>query len=265
MIKPLDLSIVIPVYNSRDCLPNLVRQINSVLAQMSCSYEIIMVNDSSRDNSWNVIQQLASNDTHIRGFSLRKNFGQDSALMAGLNNMRGRYAVIMDDDLQHDPSFIPALLDEIEKGYDVVYGKYTQKKQAIWKNVGSWINGKAATALLKKPNHVYLSPYKIIASSVVKEICKYEGAYPYIDGLLFRVTDRFSQVNIEHHKRFAGKGNFTLIKSVLLFSNLATNFSVLPLRLATFCGLFTSACGIILALAMFMYRILNPGWPARLQ
>ncbi len=262
MGQSVDISIVVPVYNSSGCLPELVRRINEAVAHMNRSFEIILVNDSSKDDSWNVICRLAGADRRVRGILLRKNFGQDAAIMAGLNEIRGNYAVIMDDDLQHDPCYIPKLYAEIEKGFDVVYGKYIFKRQAQWKNAGSWLNDKAATFLLKKPADVYLSPYKIIAFTVVSEICKYQGAYPYVDGLLFRVTNRFSQVAIEHHDRVAGKGNYTLIRSLMVWSNLATNFSVFPLRLATAVGLAAAAGGIILALAMFIERLINPNWPA---
>jgi polyisoprenyl-phosphate glycosyltransferase len=257
----MDLSIVIPVYNSQDCLAELVKRITTVLGPAGRSFEIILVNDGSTDKSWEVIRTCAAAQHVVRGVSLRRNFGQDGALMAGLNQMQGRYAVIMDDDLQHDPRYILFLLAEIEKGFDVVYAKYSQKRQAWWKNAGSSFNDKAATFLLKKPAHVYLSPYKIIAAPVVKEICKYQGAYPYVDGLLFRVTSHFSQILIEHQKRFSGKSHFTLIKSILVWSNLVTNFSVLPLRFATIVGLCTAAGGIFMAFIMVIQRLINPDWP----
>jgi len=262
MSRSIDLSIVVPVYNSQDCLKELVRRINESLMTINRSFEIILINDGSSDMSWDVIRSLASAGNNVRGISLRKNFGQDAALMAGLGEIRGRYAVIMDDDLQHDPKYIPGLITEIEKGFDVVYGRYAQKRQAWWKNAGSWFNDKVATFLLKKPANVYLSPYKIIAVEAVREICKYQGAYPYVDGLLFRVTNRFSQIAIEHQDRYAGKSHYTVLRSILVWSNLATNFSIFPLRIATFLGLLASACGIVMALFMLIHRLINPDWPA---
>jgi polyisoprenyl-phosphate glycosyltransferase len=166
MIHMHKISIVIPVYNSEECIEELVSEIDAALD----TYELILVNDCSSDSSWLRIEEAASGNEKITGINLRKNFGQDNALMAGLNHATGDYVVIMDDDLQHSPSDIPVLYEKIREGYDVVYANFAAKKQARWKNFGSWLNGKLAEIVIHKPAWIYLSPFKIIDKQVVDEI-----------------------------------------------------------------------------------------------
>jgi polyisoprenyl-phosphate glycosyltransferase len=252
----------VPVYNSQDCLAELSQRIGKVFDQMGAEYELILVNDCSTDASWQKILAIAGANPSIKGLSFRKNFGQDNALMAGLRPAQGDYIIIMDDDLQHDPAYIPALAKEISTGFDVVYASYSVKKQSMWKNMGSWFNGKVAQIVLGKPANVYLSPFKIIRKGVVQEICKYEGAYPYVDGLLFRVTSSFSQVKVEHRERYKGSGGYTFLKSLRVWSYLATNFSIFPLRLATVLGLFSAFGGAVLGIFFLAQRLLDPTVPS---
>lgn len=250
-----EVSVVVPVYNSESCLEELARKLTDVLDRSGRSYEIILVNDGSHDSSWQKIAELSLKHDRLTGINLRKNFGQDNALMAGLNHSSGAAVIIMDDDLQHDPADIPALLAELDKGFDVCYARLDTKKQSWFKNFGSWVNDKAANVVLKKPAGVYLSPYKAITRPVVEEMTKYEGPYPYIDGLLFRVTRNITQVTVEHHGRHAGKGNYTLAKAILVWLKLATNFSVTPLRAATFVGFTCSGFGFLFAILFSVRRI----------
>lgn len=257
----VECSVVVPVYNSEDCIEELCSRLKEAFNSMETSHEVILVNDASRDNSWQKIVALAKKDKNIKAINLRKNFGQDSAIMSGLNNCNGSAVIIMDDDLQHDPADIPNLLAELKKGYDVVYARFAEKKQKLWKNLGSWFNGIFANIVIKKPRHIYLSPFKAIDRKVVDEIINYNGPFPYIDGLLFRVTDNISQKDAEHYERFAGKTNYNLWKSIRVWLSLATNFSVIPLRLATFLGLSFSLFGFVLALAFFIYKLVHPQIP----
>jgi len=257
----LKISVVVPVYNSEDCLAELARSLTDVLDNSGKSYEIILVNDCSLDHSWQNITRLCDVYGKLKGINLRRNFGQDSAIMAGLNYSSGESIIIMDDDLQHDPADIRLLLGGLEKGHDVCYARFNSKKQSRFKNFGSWLNDKVANVILKKPKEIYLSPYKAIKRGVVDEIVNYDGPYPYVDGLLFRVTRNITQVTVEHHERCAGEGNYNLIKSVRVWLRLATNFSVTPLRIATFLGFMSSGIGFILAL-YFVYRKLMGSPPA---
>lgn len=268
MASGIQISVVIPVYKSADCLPELMQRLTDVLKPMGKPYEILLVNDCSPDNSWDVMVGLCDEYSSLKAISLRKNFGQDSALMAGLSRSLGEEIIIMDDDLQHDPVDIPALLAEMEKGYDVCYAKFDTKKQTWFKNFGSWVNDKAANIVLRKPSHVYMSPYKALKRQVVMELLRYDGPYPYVDGLLFRVTQNITQIMVRHHERYSGRGNYNLIRSLAVWSKLATNFSVLPLRIATVLGFIVSAIGLLLAAYFAVRRIalgLGPaGWASQI-
>jgi glycosyltransferase involved in cell wall biosynthesis len=178
--------------------------------------------------------------------------------MTGLRIARGLHIVIMDDDLQHDPRYIPIMLKKAEQGWDVVYADFRGKCQSKWKNLGSWLNGKVAEWLIGKPKALYLSAYKIISADVAALICDYDGPDPYLDGLLFQVTSRICNIPAEHHKRFAGRSTYTFWKSVGVCARLAFSFSVMPLRLVSLCGFALAALGLIFAVIVVLYRLLYP-------
>jgi undecaprenyl-phosphate 4-deoxy-4-formamido-L-arabinose transferase len=253
-----DLSIVIPVYGSQDCLHPLIQAIAQALVPTGRNYEVILVNDCSPDQSWKVIRALCQDHPNVIGIDLRRNFGQDNAILTGLRFARGRFIAIMDDDLQHHPSDLPDLLNKIEEGYDVVYADFRVKRQKVWKNLGSWFNGKFAEWVIKKPREIYLSPYKMIDKEVADMICRYDGPNPYVDGLLFQVTSRITQLPVEHHLRFAGKSNYTFWGSVRVWTRMAFSFSVQPLRLVSWFGFIFAFLGLLLALVVIGYRLLFP-------
>jgi undecaprenyl-phosphate 4-deoxy-4-formamido-L-arabinose transferase len=253
------LSIVVPVYRSAECLGPLIAAIAAVLRPAGWSYEVVLVNDGSPDRTWDVVADLCHDHPEVVGVDLRRNFGQDNAILTGLRLARGRAVAIMDDDLQHDPGDLPALLAALDGGgADVVYAAFAVKRQAPWKNLGSWFNGKVAEWVLDKPKGLYLSPYKVLRREVAELICRYEGPDPYVDGLLFQVTSRFARVPVEHHERHAGRGHYDLRRSIAVWARLATGFSVRPLRLVAWCGLILGACGGLLAVVVVLYRMLYP-------
>jgi glycosyltransferase involved in cell wall biosynthesis len=246
------ISVVVPVFNSADCLPELTRRIHGVLQE---NYELILVNDHSSDNSWEVICGLFKEYKTVAGVNLRINSGQDNALMAGLQQTRGDFVVIMDDDLQHAPEDILKLYDQCLEGYDVCYADFSKKKQAWWKNLGSWFNGKMGEFILNKPRHIYLSPFKIIRKEVVKEIYRYNGPYPYVDGLILTITDNLTQTPVQHHGRFAGCSTYSLKKSLAVWTKHMTGFSVLPLRFSSMIGILSAFIGFLLAVYYILYSI----------
>jgi undecaprenyl-phosphate 4-deoxy-4-formamido-L-arabinose transferase len=253
-----ELSIVVPVYRSAECLKPLVAAITAALEPRGITYEVCLVNDGSPDRTWDVVEELCDTHPEVVGIDLRKNFGQDNAIITGLRFVRGRAVAIMDDDLQHDPADLPALLAKLEEGPDIVYADFRIKRQAPWKNLGSWFNGKVAEWVLDKPKGIYLSPYKVLRREVAELICRYDGPEPYIDGLLFQVTSRFAQVRVEHHPRYAGRSNYNLIRSIAVWARLATGYSVRPLRLVTWFGLGLGTLGGLLAIVVILYRLLYP-------
>lgn len=242
-----EISIVIPVYNSHECVAEISRQIKDAMEKLGVTYEQIMVNDCSRDSSWDEIKKVCAENKNVIGINLRKNGGQDSAILAGLNYAQGNYVVIMDDDLQHSPYDIAKLYEEAKKGFDVVYADFDSKKQKLWKNLGSWFNGKISEIALDKPKNIYLSPFKIICRGVVQEMIKFNNLFPYIDGLIFQVTKNITQIPVEHHKREMGKSNYNLIKSIKVFLRMLFGFSTMPLYITFHAGLLSALAGIALA------------------
>ena len=245
------ISVVIPVYNSEDNLEELMKQIAAALKKKK--YQVVLVNDRSRDRSWQVMIALKKKYTSLTAVNLRKNSGQDNAIMAGLRHAEGDVIIIMDDDLQHSPLDIPILVETLEKeGADVCYANFKQRKQAVWKNIGSWFNGKIAEIAIDKPRGVYLSSFKAIRGEVIQEVILYRGSFPYLDGLLFMVTDNFTEVSIEHHKRFSGSSNYNLVRSVSVFLKLLTSFSIIPLRIASYVGFLVTLAGAGLGIYFFV-------------
>lgn len=260
------LSIVVPVYRSATILPLLVEKIQQEMreANLLDSFELVLVNDASPDNSWQVICALAAQYPFVKGITLRRNFGQHNATMAGLNHAVGDIIVVMDDDLQHPPEAINRMIYALNEGYDVCYTCYLNRKHATWKKLGSAFNNWVATHLLGKPKGLYLSSFKAIRKEVVTEIIKYDGPYAYLDGLILDVTRAITTVEIEHQERHEGQGNYNLRRSLSLWLKMATSFSVIPLRFTSLMGLFFSGLGLLLAILLiiqkFTLNLMPIGW-----
>jgi len=243
----VELSVVVPVYNSEACLEELNRQIADALSGIP--HELILVDDQSSDGSWQVIRRLCQRDPTITGIGLRKNAGQDNAILCGLRRARGAFVAVMDDDLQHSPYDIPALYGRCKAlDLDVCYARFPVIKEAWWKKAGSWLNGRLAEVVIAKPKHLYLSPFKVMRREIAEEVVKYTGPFPYVDGLILGVTRNVGQTDLPHNERYRGKGNYTMAKSVLVFLRVATGFSVWPLRFSSYLGITCSLCGFALAL-----------------
>ena len=262
----MQLSIIVPVYRSAPCLPELVRRIDADVGPHFDSIELILVNDCSPDDSWEVITRLAEQYPFVTGINLRKNVGQDNAIMCGLQHCCGDVAIIMDDDLQHDPADIPALYREAQRGFDVVYAHFDRKQQAGWKNLGSWFADRVAVFLLDKPPHIYMSPYKAIRRAVVDQIIKYDGPFTYVDGILFTITSNITQIPATHRPRYAGASTYNLVRSIRVWLKLATSFSVIPLRIVSLLGgviaLFSFVMGFVFIIQALWFERPVEGWPS---
>jgi undecaprenyl-phosphate 4-deoxy-4-formamido-L-arabinose transferase len=255
------ISVIVPVYNSADCLDALVGSLQATLESAGGGFQVILVDDASSDGSWARIQALARQHREVLGLRFRRNFGQDNAIMAGLRRAEGRTVVIMDDDLQHDPADVPRLVERVEAGFDVCFADFGAKQQLWWKNLGSWINDLAARVVLRKPRHLYLSPFKAISADVVREIQRHDGPFPYVDGLLFLVTRHMTQIEAVHHRRHAGRGNYDLVRFGAVWLKLVTGFSGLPLRLAAYLGFAFAVVGGLMAIGVLVTKILRPEAP----
>lgn len=264
--ETLAVSVVVPVYRSAMILPHLVQEVSETMQSLGLedNFELILVNDFSPDDSWAVICQLAAQNSCVKGITLRRNFGQHNATMAGLNQARGDRVIIMDDDLQHSPRYIGTLLEALDGGYDVCYTRYLNRQHELWKKAGSKFNDWVATYVLDKPKGLYLSSFKALDAGVVKEIIRYDGPYAYVDGLILDVTRSITSVDIEHKARHEGNGNYNLRRSLSLWLKMATSFSVLPLRAAMLVGFGLSLLSLIFLVVVIAQKILHPetqaGW-----
>lgn len=251
------LSVVIPVYHGAITITRLVETVQEQLR--TYNFEIILINDGSKDASEKVCLDLSKQFQNITFLSLRKNFGEFNAVMCGLNYTKGDYTVTIDDDFQNPPSEIIKLLETAEKGnFDVVYGQYDEKKHTNFRNLGSWMVNQITTSLFDKPADLYLSSFKIIKKEVVKEICKYDGPYPYIDGLIFNITDNVGKVTVMHNDRNHGESNYNFKRLASLFLNIIFGYSLLPVRLALFLGLFAAFVALILLVLQSLNIIDHP-------
>ena len=256
------LSFVIPVYNSEKTIEKVIKEIEIEASKLNSKYylEIILANDYSKDNSLQVCKNICNDKPFVKLVSFSKNFGQHNALMAGIKIASGDYIISMDDDLQTPPNEMGKLIDELEKNnYDVVFAKYKTENKSIFRIFGSFINDKMANILVDKPKNITTSSYFIIKKYIANEIIKYDNAYPYLGGLIFRVTQNVGNVLIGHKGRKIGKSNYTLKKLLQLWFSGFTNFSVKPLRVSSLFGLFFSITGFIYLLIIIIKKIINPG------
>ena len=254
MIGP-ELSLVIPVYNGSRTIGPLVEQTAKIFG--STSFEIVLVNDGSADDSETVCAQLAERFPQTVTFvHLSRNFGEHSAVLAGFTQARGRYIAVLDDDGQNPPEEVIRMLDELKrKNYDVVYGHYIEKKHSWFRNLGSRFNDRIATLMLHKPKDLYLSSFKVMNRFLVNEIIKYRGPYPYTDGLIYRVTRNIGQIPVEHRASQSGPSRYTLRRLVRLWLNMFLNFSIQPLRISVYVGLFASCLSIVALVAILIDKL----------
>ena len=227
------LSIIIPVYNSEKTIGSLVRSLFEELSALE--FEVILVNDGSKDQSEAVCESLATGHRNVTLVSLRKNFGEFNAVICGLNHAVGAFSILIDDDFQNPPAEIKKLLSVAQsESFDVVYSYYAEKQHSVFRNLGSWLANVVATWLLDKPKKLYLSSFKILKRELVQEVIKYRGPFPYIDALIFRVTNHVGTVQVQHAKRSNGRSNYSLRKLISLFLVILFCYSVKPLRLILF-------------------------------
>src|SRR5215212_3147131 len=237
------LSIVIPVYNGAESIAELVSALEQL--EIPGGHEIVLVNDSSRDNSLAVCRGLVEHArVPITLLDLSRNYGEHNAVMAGLRQAGGAHVITMDDDLQNPPEEVERLLAFAqESGCDAVYTYYDEKQHAIWRNLGSRFTNWVAGFVLDKPKGFYLSSFRCISAFVVREITRYEGPFPYVDGLILQVTQDIDRLLVTHLPRAVGRSNYTPRRLTRLWLSMFVNFSVMPLRLSTMTGFVLSLVG----------------------
>ena len=260
-------SFVIPCYNSSESIRHVVELTMEEMEKMNRrEFEFVLVNDySSSTKTMPVLKKLAEEYPCVTVLNLAKNAGQHNAIMAGLNYAKGDILIGMDDDMQTHPSQLPYLFEELEKGYDIVYGYYPEKKHSAFRNFGSWVNYISVRILIGKPKELKTSSYWVALKFVRDSVIEYQAPYAYIQGLFLRTTRNISCIPIQHFQREEGESNYTFKRLLKLWSNII-GFSITPLRLTEYCGFGLSLLSIIAAVVVLIRKILNPamalGWPS---
>lgn len=254
------ISFVIPCYRSAATLPGVVREIKDTMKTFEgYEYEIVLVNDSPPDDTFETIREICRQNRNVTGIDLARNFGQHNALMAGFHYIKGEIVICLDDDGQTPADEAGKLIEAIEGGADVVYAKYAHKHHSGFRNFGSHINEVMTRLMLGKPKELYVSSYFAAKRFVVEEMIRYQYAYPYVIGLVLRTTQNIVNVEVAHRDRTAGTSGYTLGKLLGLWFNGFTAFSVKPLRIATMTGAVCAAAGFLYGIYTIIKKIfINP-------
>lgn len=257
------LSLVIPLYQSAEGLDALFAELSQLVVPEG--FEVVFVNDGSPDQTAEKCRGLLPVAAFpARLVDLMRNFGEHNAVLAGYRHARGAFIVNIDDDLQNPPAEAIRLFRHArDHGFDAVYTRFSEKQHAGWRNLGSWMANKVADLVLDKPKGLYLSSFRCITASVALAITRYEGPYPYIDGLISQVTENIGSIQVRHDGRRFGSSNYNFRRLVRLWMNMVFNFSVMPLRAALLLGLATAGLGLVLTVATVVESVAThtpPGW-----
>lgn len=250
------LSVVVPVYNGAKTIASLVEAL--AVLDVPGGLQLVLVNDASPDNSLAVCRALCEkNQVALTLVNLQRNFGEHNAVMAGYAHAEGEYVINMDDDLQNPPEEVLKLWHYTQSGdFDVVYTRYDKKNHAGWRNIGSWLTNKCADVVIDKPQGLYLSSFRCLHARVVRGVLGYTGPFPYIDGLIFQVTQNVGSLTVAHYPRAEGQSNYTVKKLVRLFLSMLLNFSVIPLRIGTVVGAALAVTGAFFLLWVLIEALL---------
>jgi glycosyltransferase involved in cell wall biosynthesis len=259
------ISVVIPVYNGAGCLPELIAALEPMLGSMAERNEVLLVNDGSRDRSWEIICALQAGRPWLRGIDLMRNYGQHNALLCGIRAARYDVIVTMDDDLQHPPEEVPKLLAKLAEGYDVVYGTPEREQHGLWRDVASQATKLALQGAMGAETAKYASAFRAFRTELREAFATYNGPFPVVDVLLTWATARFTAVVVQHEPRRVGVSTYTVRKLLTHALNMLTGFSVLPLQLASLIGFAFTLFGFaVLAWVLGRYVIQGgsiPGFP----
>jgi glycosyltransferase involved in cell wall biosynthesis len=253
-------SVVIPVYNSEGSLRLLIERLAAALPAFATAFEVILVNDASRDKSWEVISQLVQDYAWVRGINLMRNYGQHNALLCGIRSANYELVLTIDDDLQHPPEELHRLIAKLDEGFDVVYGTPQREQHGLLRDLASQVTKLALQSAMGVETARNVSALRVFRTKVRDAFTEYQGPFVSIDVLLTWGTTRFAAIPIRHEPRTIGVSNYTLRKLVNHALNMMTGFSVLPLQLASLLG-FTLAAFSIVVLIWVIGRYMVEGTP----
>jgi undecaprenyl-phosphate 4-deoxy-4-formamido-L-arabinose transferase len=264
MTPPHTCSVVIPVYNSAEGLPDLIASLEAALPKVCADFEVILVNDGSRDRSWEAICQLGASRPWLCGVNLMRNYGQHNALLCGIRQARCEIIVTMDDDLQHPPEEIGKLLDKLDEGYDVAYGSPRKMPHSLMRNAFSFVTKRTLSYVMGIPTVRELGAFRAFRASLVKAFAAYNSPTVIIDVLLSWGTTRFAAVYVDQEPRRAGHSNYNFFKLFSVAMLILTGFSTTPLRVANLLGFCFTLFGLavlIHAVSVYFQAGSVPGFP----
>jgi polyisoprenyl-phosphate glycosyltransferase len=263
------ISVVVPVYRSAQLLPALAARLKAALdAQGGSAWEIVMVDDASPDDSYEVMRRLRAADPRVRIVQLARNHGQQHATLCGLNYARGDEVVTIDDDLQNPPEEIAALLARLREGHAAVIGRITDKRHGWWRNIGSRAHQYFAERIIGKPPGLYLSSFRALSRAAVERLVRYKGAHPHISALLLKSLPPAAIVNVDvrHDPRAIGTSTYSLRKLLKTASFLLINHSYIPLRFMTGWGFILSLLSLgfaaLVVVQVLFFGAAVQGWPS---
>jgi len=253
------LSAVVPAYNSELSLPELVRRLEPVLKDASPDYELILVDDGSRDRTWQTIEQLAREHDWVKGVHLMRNYGQHNALLCGIRLARYETTVTIDDDLQHPPEEIPKLLERLNAGADVVYGTPAQEQHGLWRDVATQVTKIALQSAMGAPIARKAGAFRAFRTQLRDAFAGYDGPYVSMDVLLTWSTTKFDAVSVKHEPRTQGTSNYTFRKLVVHALNMITGFSTWPLQVASLIGFLFTVMGTLALIYVVIAYLIHGG------
>lgn len=253
----MDISIVIPCYRSGDNIRRVVDHIDEVLVKEHLTYEIIMVNDGSPDNTFEIIDDIASGRANTLALDLARNIGQHAALMAGFHYAKGEYIITCEDDGQSDAAYIPQMLEKLKEGYDVAALTFSERgKRSLFRRFGTFVEESTSTWMIPRPKGIYVPIFFAAKRFVIEEVIKYDQPFPYLEGLILRSTYHIALVEGDEKERMEGSSGYNLSKLFRLWLDGFTSFSIKPLRVSTFLGFAFAAIGFLMGIYVIVRKLL---------
>ena len=261
---PHSISIVVPVYNAESTLPTLVERLQAVLDSLSLPYEVLLINDGSRDSSWEVILELVNQYPFVRGINLMRNYGQHNAILCGIRSAHNEVIITMDDDLQHPPEEIPNFLNKLAEGYDVVYGIPRKLPHVWWRNLTSLVAKRLLSMIIGLKTVREIGSYRALRTDLRRAFENYRNPGIIIDALLAWGTTRFASIPVDEAPREQGASNYNFFKLLSLVFLILTGYSTMPLRVASLLGFGLTAFGLVTFFYVIIVSITQgslPGFP----
>ncbi len=258
-------SVIIPVYNSAKIVGLVIERTRAFFAQHGLSYEIILVNDGSRDGSWAVISAHAAQYPEVTAINLLRNYGQHNAVFAGIHQSRGLHVITLDDDLQNPPEEIIHLIDAMRDGnHDVVFGRFVQKQHSLVRRLGSGLIRQMNNRIFLCPRDIMPTNFRLIRRDVVDRMLGYRTAYPYTTGLALMFAQSVGNAWVKHQERHEGKSNYNLVRIVSLVLRILFNYSIWPLRLVTITGFVIASVSFLIGVVLIVRKLFDniqiEGW-----